>query len=551
MAASAMRPAFRALKWTSALAALGVASGTAALTVEFGPDVVPRLARSYSDAVPAFLAYRKAQFSHEDLPKLLGRSPDAAAAAAEYARLHAEWAPRMLAAAFSLRGFYLKGAQLVAANYGNAFPPEWQKAMEPSLDKIPHRPFSEVKSIVEAELGGPLELSFSSFEEEPFASASIGQVHRATLRSDGRRVAVKVQDPASEAQFRGDVAVSRAFFKAAMPEYASQLDEIERQFAGEFDYRREAAQLDRVRRNLAEGGFGPEIAVPEPVMELCTKRVLTMKEIVGAEKLTTALEADLASFAAERGITPAQLIEEERRLDAEALARGELRCGPDAATMDKLITYRRWRNRLGWLVGLAPVHIPLNHARLVNELFRIHGHEIFVDGYFNGDPHPGNLLVVRAPDGDFRRLALVDYGQVKSLPPAVRTDLAKIILALARARTKEEEDAVGRMLSTMGLATERNDPEVLFKLAQLSFDRDDMLATAGRNIMAVMADLGKRDPTKAINEDMVMVARCSLMLRGLGHMLGQHRSGAKMWEPFAERVLRERGVEPEKGSGGA
>ena len=72
---------------------------------------------------------------------------------------------------------------------------------------------------------------------------------------------------------------------------------------------------------------------------------------------------------------------------------------------------------LGWFLpnydtsgkGENDVIVPLNAARLVDKLFEIHGHEILIDGCFNADPHPGNILYANG------KLALIDYGQVKRL----------------------------------------------------------------------------------------------------------------------------------------
>ncbi|CAN0519191.1 unnamed protein product, partial [Ectocarpus sp. 8 AP-2014] len=57
--------------------------------------------------------------------------------------------------------------------------------------------------------------------------------------------------------------------------------------------------------------------------------------------------------------------------------------------------------------------LPLNTEKLIETLFRVHGHQIFVDGAFNGDPHPGNILLT--PDG---KLGLIDYGQVQTDRPS-------------------------------------------------------------------------------------------------------------------------------------
>lgn len=72
-------------------------------------------------------------------------------------------------------------------------PPEYVIAFQPMLMYAPKTPFEDVRAIVEADLGGKLEDHYSEFEEKPIASASLGQVHRAKLRSTGETVAVKVQ----------------------------------------------------------------------------------------------------------------------------------------------------------------------------------------------------------------------------------------------------------------------------------------------------------------------------------------------------------------------
>lgn len=125
MAATIARSRWRtALKFTGAVAlggTIGVAGGVA---YKFGPETIPRLINVYSEAIPAFVDYKALQFVQAVAPEKAG----VWTSAKEFDELHAKWAPRMLALAFSLRGFFLKGAQLVASNYGNAFPRVWTKA---------------------------------------------------------------------------------------------------------------------------------------------------------------------------------------------------------------------------------------------------------------------------------------------------------------------------------------------------------------------------------------------------------------------------------------
>lgn len=457
-----------------ATGAAAVLSLDAYLRAQYGPDASTRLVTAYKTAIPAFAAYRWVQFRYEKGPaaarRLLGSVhpylpgwvgvgvEDPALAAAAYEQLHPHWAPAMYDCILGLRGFYIKTGQLIANNVSDAAPPFWSKTFLPLLDKVPPKPFAQVRATVESEYGHTLEAVFESFEEEPIASASIGQVHRAVLRVGGavpssdaaasslplprgtpRRVVVKVQYPEVEGQFRGDVSTAKTFVRVALPEHLPALNEIEKQFANEFDYRREATQLRDVRANLARATPAfDHILVPAPILPLCTRKVMVMEEVPHAEKLSEALGRDMDDFARMRGVSTEALVAEEARLNKEALARGELRCGPTAREMDRLVRLRAWRNTLlAPLIALglaSPVHVPLNHARLVDELLAVHGHEILIDGAFNGDPHAGNcLLSYPSPSktSGSARLALVDYGQVKRLSDKQRVDFARIIVALA------------------------------------------------------------------------------------------------------------------------
>jgi len=515
----------------------------------FGEEALPRLLTAYSVAIPGFIAYKSVQYSHEKLPALLGKEVDETAASKAYKKLHEVWAPRGLDVILRLRGFNLKTGQLVAGNFGNVFPPEWQSCFECLLDAVPHKPFAEVRSTVEEELGMPLEMAFLSFSEEPMAAASIGQVHRATLKS-GEKVVVKVMYKEVEGQFRGDIFAAKKFAALALPEHVKALEEIEKQFANEFDYRREAAQLELIRGNLEGAGARfSNFDVPRPFPSMCTKRVLVMSEIPACSKLTTALAEDMAFFAKQRGVAVGALLEEERALNAAALKRGELRCGPSRETMDGWIEQIKWSNWLGGWLGNTPTHVPLNHAFLMDELLAVHGHEILVDGAFNGDPHPGNVLV-SLPAGRSKspRIALVDYGQVKTLTPGERLQVARLIAAHARANPENpaHRKKVCALMHDMGFSGERGDPDVGYAMSRLFFDVDDELTTGGMNTQAYIESLQARDATATIGDNFVLVARCSLMLRGLGHQLNQHRSAAKAWQHLADAVMRKNGEEPDK-----
>ena len=386
--------------------ALGIAGGavaTSACGVAYlndylgGGDGLLRTVKFYSLAIPKYVEYRM---------HMIMDSPDEV-----WDKLHVETSKAGLDKIMELQGFYVKSGQMCAANIGNAFPPIWQDTMAPLQDSCPARPFDVVKSIVEEDFGKGLHEIFDSFEEAPIGAASIGQVHRATLKG-GSRVVVKVMYPGVEDVFRGDVRTIKMFCEVAQPVHVPPLIEIEKQFMTEFDYRKEAQQLDRVRRNLMAANIAGDpsrlCAIPRPYLDLCTKRVLVMEELKGG-KLADELKRDM-----KRQMDRMKKSFEKFGRDEEALERGfarEFSMGENGPTSEEYETFikfldakRRLTNMystlynasVGWLPGMrwrdyeSKSSLPINHAKLIDELLYIHGHQILVDGCFNGDPHPGN-----------------------------------------------------------------------------------------------------------------------------------------------------------------
>jgi ubiquinone biosynthesis protein len=227
---------------------------------------------------------------------------------------------------------FVKLGQLVSSR-ADLLPPAYLAALSRLQDSVGQFPFEQVEQIVTTELGMRLSRAFETFERTPLAAASLGQVHRATLR-DGRNVVVKVQRP--------DIRERIATDFDALEEIAEFLDrhtdtgrriglqrllvELRRTIFNELDYRVEASNLRLFAANLREF---PRIVVPEPIEDYCSARVLTMGEIQGA-KITS--------------ISPVVLTEIDRS-------------------------------------GLA------------EELFRAYLKQVLADGLFHADPHPGNVYL--------------------------------------------------------------------------------------------------------------------------------------------------------------
>lgn len=253
-------------------------------------------------------------------------------AAAALERLHVKSAVRFRELSEEHGGAFLKVGQMLSAR-PDLLPANWITELSVLQDAAPRFDFTEVREIIEADLGRSIEQLFASFEEEPIAAASIGQVHRAVLRN-GTVVAVKVRRPGIEELVEADLDLLERFvlsMRNSLPpaDWETIASEVRAGVRAELDYERERETM-RVLHAFFDGD--PHVIVPRPVDALSSKRVLTASFIEGI-KVTRALDA-----LAEQG--------ERDRIDEV----------------------------LGRLLGC--------YVRQVLEA-----------GRFQADPHPGNLLV--------------------------------------------------------------------------------------------------------------------------------------------------------------
>ena len=227
---------------------------------------------------------------------------------------------------------FIKLGQMMSTRV-DLFSPAYIEALSRLQDDVAPFGYDEVESLVSSELGVRLASLFPRFDNTPLAAASLGQVHRATLR-DGRDVVVKVQRPGIREQALEDMEVLREV--AGLIDDHTELgrryglgqllEEFRRSLMEELDYRREAENLTTIGGMLADN---ERIVVPHPYADFTTSRVLTM-EFVPGRKVTD--------------IGPLRQLE-------------------------------------------------LDGAQLADELFRVYLHHVLVDGIFHADPHPGNVLV--------------------------------------------------------------------------------------------------------------------------------------------------------------
>ena len=184
---------------------------------------------------------------------------------------------------------YIKLGQLLSTR-PDLLPDRYLQALSSLQDDLPTIPYEEVQEIIESELGTKISKAFNFFEEEPLASASIGQVHLAELRS-GKTVAVKIQRPGIRKKFMDDLDTLEEMADLAVKHtevgkkygFNDVLAELRRIMLHELDYLREANNLVTLGINLKDYR---RLIVPQPVPDYTTSRVLTMEYVKG-KKITS------------------------------------------------------------------------------------------------------------------------------------------------------------------------------------------------------------------------------------------------------------------------
>lgn len=194
----------------------------------------------------------------------------------------------------NLKGAAMKIGQM-ASVATDILPDELAEPLESLQRDAPPMDFSVIADQVEHELGAPPDILFDEFDRKPFASASIGQVHRA-VTDDGRPVVVKVQYPGVDESVDSDIAQLRFALKVSgfvdsnrKQAFDKLFDEIEKRLHEELDYTLEADHVRTFRQLHADDDW---VEVPEVVGERSAKRVLTLTELPGRSLHEVIDEAD-------------------------------------------------------------------------------------------------------------------------------------------------------------------------------------------------------------------------------------------------------------------
>lgn len=408
-------------------------------------------------------------------------------------KAHERNAKRVLSLIIKLEGLWVKLGQYLSTR-ADVLPEAYISLLKQLQDSLPPRPLKEVCRTIQKEFGKSMDDLFAEFVEKPLATASIAQVHRATLLN-GQEVVVKVQHDGIKAIILEDLKNAKSivnWIAWAEPQYDfnPMIDEWCKEAPKELDFDHEAENTRTVAANLGckkspgESYSSNRVNVLIPEVIQSTKSVLILEYMDGIRLNDT---ASLEAFG-------------------------------------------------------------IDKQKIVEEITRAYAHQIYVDGFFNGDPHPGNFLVSKeAP----HRPILLDFGLTKKLSSSLKHALAKMFLASAEG----DHVALLSAFSEMGLRLRLDMPEQVMEITSVFFRSSTPATEAQQNLKSLAEQREKNmkaiqeklqlnqkevkrfNPVDAFPGDIVIFGRVLNLLRGLSSTMNVRIVYMDIMKPFAEAVL--------------
>jgi ubiquinone biosynthesis protein len=348
--------------------------------------------------------------------------------------------------------------------------------LESLQDEVPPFDTAVARQIIAEELGQPIEEGFTSLDETPLASGSIGQVYRATTRS-GAAVVVKVRRPGIEQTIELDMQLLKWLAESLenlMPElriYRPRMiiQEFEQTLTRELDFINEAASTARLAEAFADD---PDLRIPHVFWALTGPRVLTLEALAG------------------RNIE--QLLKEEQG--------GE-------AVIDRRAVARR----------------------LLDTVLR----QIFDVGLFHADPHPGNILV--EPPAT---VGLIDFGQIGSISDEMMTQIVVLVLAAVNREIDVIIDALGDM-GALGPTTDRRELQRALRLLMDKYYGLPLKRFDVGTVLSEFADVVRRQDV-SIPREVVILVKALSMATGVATKLDPDLDVLELLKPRLKKTLSDR-----------
>ncbi|MEX0684268.1 MAG: AarF/UbiB family protein [Dehalococcoidia bacterium] len=333
----------------------------------------------------------------------------------------------------------------------DVFPAEYVRVLGRLQDRVPPRRWDIMRPHIEKQLGAPIASIFAEFDPEPVAAASLAQVYRARLK-DGRDVAVKVIYPGMGRLVRSDLSILRGITWLESRFFAFPLDPVYEELKANIPN-----EVDMLKEAQHMDGLRrtlahrPEIVIPGVVHEHTTKRVLVMEYIDGV-KIS----------------------------DLEGLKRAGI-----------------------------------DQVKVFTLLADVYFEKMLIHGYFQADPHPGNLLALPG-----NRLALLDFGLTKRFTPEFRRGFKQTTRAIFRS----DNAGVAAGMRACGFRFTDEDPEPVIALAEFFRTMSDPDTYADRDLMQAVSEAWvqafRRHPMSEMPGEIALAMRVFGLLFGLGATVG-------------------------------
>lgn len=402
------------------------------------------------------------------------------------------FAQRFHVLAVDLGGLMIKVGQFLSSRL-DVLPPEITAELEGLQDEVPPVPFHAIRALAESELGAPLDRIFASVEETPIASASFGQAHRAQLHHTDSAdtgldsVVLKVQRPGIDAIVDVDLAALRKvggwLSHVRLVSDRADMPALVEEFAQiSLEEIDYLHEAANLERFAADFADDDRVTVPDVVWERSTRRVLTLEDVT-AIKITDS-EALLAA-----GIHPAQV---------------------------------------------APVFASVMFDQM------------FTNGFFHADPHPGNIFVTPITDSSAERawkLTFIDFGMMGDVPPSTRSGLRKLLIAAASRDGKGLVAAIGEV----GVLVPSADTAELERAMTHLFDRFGGMGFAELrevdprvflDFAVEFGDLVRSLPFQ-LPENFLLIIRAMSLTSGVCSSLDARFNLWDSVEPYAAQLLRD------------
>ncbi len=386
-------------------------------------------------------------------------------------RLHAKNAVLLRERMIEMRGVLIKIGQFLSSRV-DLLPEEYTSELSKLQDQVPPAPFRDIVQRVTEELG-PMDEVFSSFDETPIASASLGQVHKACLRNgDDDCIVVKVQYPGIDEVIAADMRTLKFVIGILRKIYRHiNLDVIYSEFSRiileELNYLQEGKNAESFARNFADN---PKIRIPLVYWPFTTSKVLTLEYLAGIK------------------------ITDFDEIDRQGIDRKEI-------------------------------------ARTLAEAY---AQMFFSDGLFHGDPHPGNIFVAPGPElilVDFGMVDRISGPKRDGLRRAFSAVVDRDSLGLVRALVDMGFIPLTRDIQPLVHFVDR----ILQKYRDISpsaFKAMD-IEEIGSDIMEAL----QLSPSIQIPNDFILFGRVIGMLNGLGSRLDPETNIIEIAAPFAKRFI--------------